>query len=172
VAPELWVLGKIVGVFGVRGEVRLWLDNPDSSWLFEGPRDVLLRAPDGSERRVELRARSGAGKRVLGRIQGHSRREEAEALMGWQILVPRDVLPEPEEGAWYVEDLLGLEVVTASGRALGELVEVHQNAPVEVWEVRGPGGTCYVPVLLERIVEVGERVVVSDDGVVFDDDQR
>jgi hypothetical protein len=27
-------------------------------------------------------------------------------------------------------------------------------------------------VLLERIVEVGERVVVSDDGVVFDDDQR
>ncbi len=86
--------------------------------------------------------------------------------MGWTILAPRDAFPEPEDGSWYVEDLLGLEVVTDAGRPLGVLVAVHQNAPVEVWEVHGGGETHFVPVLLDRIIEVGERIVVRDDGVV------
>ncbi len=163
---SLWVLGHVAGVFGVRGELRLWLDNPDSTWLHEAPRQVVLRSPDGVERRVELRARPGAGKRILGRVKGFTRREEAEELKDWQILVPRDALPEPEDDAWYVEDLLGCEVRTDTGRVLGTLAEVHQSAPVEVWEVHGPAGTHYVPVLLDRIVEVGELIIVRDDGVV------
>lgn len=164
---ELWVLGHIAGVFGVRGEVRLWLDNPDSRWLFESPREIVLRSPDGAERPAKLQARPGSGRRILGRIPGHQRREQAEALMGWEILAPRDALPEPDDGSWYVEDLLGLEVRTASGRVLGRLAEVHQHAPTEVWEVHGTDGPCYVPVLLDNIVEVGACIVVADEGVVY-----
>jgi 16S rRNA processing protein RimM len=166
---ELWVLGHIAGVFGVRGELRLWLDNPDSPWLFEAPREVVLRSPDGAERAVTLQARPGSGRRVLGRIPGHQRREQAEALVGWEILADRGALPALDEGSWYIEDLLGLEVRTASGRVLGRLVEVHQSAPVEVWEVHGPDGPSYVPVLLDKIIEVGQCVIVADDGVVHGD---
>jgi 16S rRNA processing protein RimM len=163
---ELWVLGRVTGVFGVRGELRLWLDNPDSSWLYEQAREVVLRADDGRERALRLKARPGAGRRILGRVEGFERREQAEALVGWEILAPRDALPELDDGSWYVEDLIGLSVFTDRGRALGELVEVHQGAPVEVWEILGPEGTSYVPVLLERILEVGESILVRDDGVV------
>ncbi len=163
---ELWVMGHVAGVFGVRGELRLWLDNPDSSWLYDRPRQVTLRSPDGVEREVTLQARPGAGRRVLGRASGLQTPEDAQKLVGWQILAPRDELPEPEDGSWYVEDLMGREVRTVEGQTLGRLVEVHQTAPVEVWEVLGPEGTCYVPVLLDRIVEVGEVIVVRQDGVV------
>ncbi len=163
---ELWLLGHVAGVFGVRGELRLWLENPDSTWLLEASRDVLLRSSDGQERQVSLRARPGAGRRILGRIEGLSRREQAEALVDWQILVPRDALPEPEDDSWYIEELLGLEVRTEQGALLGKLVEVHQSAPVEVWEIHGDEGICYVPVLVDRIVEVGDVIVVREDGVV------
>lgn len=166
-SAELWVLGHVAGVFGVRGELRLWLDNPDSDWLREAPRDVVLRSPDGVERPARLQARPGAGRRILGRIEGLTDRDEAEGLMGWEILAPRQQLPELDEGSWYIEDLLGLEVRTLEGVSLGRLVEVHQHTPVEVWEVRGPDGTSYVPVLLDHIVEVGEFIVVRHDGVVF-----
>jgi 16S rRNA processing protein RimM len=163
---ELWVLGHVTGVFGVRGELRLWLENPDSGWMKDKARAVVVRSPDGEERQLRLRARPGAGKRILGRVEGFQRREQAEELVGWEILAPRDDLPEPEEGSWYVEELIGLPVRTDAGRLLGELVEVHQGAPVEVWEIRGPEGACYVPVLLDRILEVGEHILVRDDGVV------
>ena len=163
---ELWELGHIAGVFGVRGELRLWLDNPESPWLFDAPRPVFLRSPDGAERSVQLQARPGAGRRVLGRIPGLQCREDAEAVVGWRILAAREALPEPDDGSWYVEELMGLEVTTDTGKVLGRLVQVHQNAPVEVWEVRGPEGLFYVPVLLDNIVEVGERIIVADRGVV------
>ncbi len=166
-AAETFVLGRVNGVFGVKGEVRLMLYNLESRWLFEEPRDVVLRAPDGRTRPARVQARPGAGKRVLGRIDGLTDRDKARAMMDWEVLAPREILPEPEEGCWYVDDLLGLEVRTDAGRVLGKLCEVYQDAPVEVWEVGGPAGTFYVPVLLENILELDESgVLVRDEGVV------
>ncbi len=166
-AADAFVLGHVSGIFGVRGELRLMLHNPDSRWLFEQPREVVLRAPDGRTRPARIQARPGAGRRVLGRMDGLHDREQARALMEWEILAPREAMPEPDEGSWYVEDLMGLELRTDAGRVLGTIAEVHQQAPVEVWEVHGPAGLFYVPVLLENILEVGaEGVVVRDEGVV------
>jgi len=171
VGTDLWLLGHVAGVFGVRGELRLWLDNRDSTWLIDASREVVLRSPDGQERQVSLWARPGAGRRILGRIEGLSRPEQAEALVDWQILVPRDALPDLDDDSWYIEEIMGLEVRTEHGALLGKLVEVHQGAPVEVWEIHGDGGVCYVPVLVDRIVEVGDVIVVREDGVVLGEEQ-
>ena len=44
-------LGSLMGAFGVRGEVRVWLHHPESD-LLATPREVVLVAPDGSRRRA------------------------------------------------------------------------------------------------------------------------
>ena len=163
------VLGRIAGVFGVRGEVRLLLYNPEGEWLFEGVRDVTLRAPDGHGQPARLRVRPGAGRRVLGTVEGVGDRDGARVLIGWEIVVPRAALPEPEPGSWYVEELLGCAVRTRDGRALGTLTQIHPGAPVDVWEVHGPAGTSYVPALAVNLLAVGPaEIVVRDEGVVED----
>ncbi len=160
------VLGRIAGVFGLEGEVRLFLHNPGSD-LFDAPLDVHLRSPAGKARQARLSTRPGAGRRVLGRIEGVDTPEAAGTLVGWEITVPRAALPQPGPEAWYLHDVLGCAVRTASGRDLGRLAAVHQGGTVDVWEMTGPAGTTWLPLLSGRVLAVDDDgLVVSDEGLV------
>jgi 16S rRNA processing protein RimM len=163
--PDEIGLGYVSGVFGVRGELRLFLSNRDSDFLSPTPREVSLISPEGERRTVVLAARPGAGGRVLGRIDGVEDREGARALLGWEIVVPRAELPPTDEGEYYHFQLLGLEVVDDSGRRVGELAEIY-DGEVDIWVVRGPGGPHYLPALKERVrveLDRGRIVVLASD---------
>ncbi len=116
-------LGSVVGVFGVRGELRLHLHNRIDSVLAE-PRSVVLQESDGTERVAEIRIRPGAGKRIIGRVDGITTPEAAAALVGALVLIERDQLPQTDEGEYYVADLLGLSVEDEAGTVLGTLADV------------------------------------------------
>lgn len=157
-------LGRVMAPFGYHGELRLFLNNPDSELLAE-PRSVVLVLQDGRRVPLTLSARPGAGRRVIGRASGVSTEAEALALTDAEILIARADLPPPEEGAWYHHDLLGTPVRTADGRALGRVAEIHSQGGTDVWVLRGAGPERYLPVLRALLVEVkpGERIVVRDD---------
>lgn len=164
--PDEVSLGRVEALFGVSGELRLFLYNRQSELLFQ-PREVTLAFGDRSRRQVRMHARPGAGLRVLARIEGIDTPEEASKLVGAEILLPRAALPPPEPDAWYHADLLGTPVFTASGREIGRIAEIHSAGGTDTWTIRGPEGETYLPVLraLLREVRPGERVVVSDEAV-------
>jgi 16S rRNA processing protein RimM len=54
---------------------------------------------------------------------------------GAELQVPRDSLPEPEEGSYYVSDLLGLAVEEEEGDLLGRVVEVAPGPANDVLEL-------------------------------------
>ncbi|MNC89225.1 Ribosome maturation factor RimM [compost metagenome] len=49
----------------------------------------------------------------------------------------REALPEPEEGHYYLADLVGLEVVNRQGEALGVVKGWMHNGAQDVMEVAG-----------------------------------
>lgn len=156
-------LGRVSGVFGVRGEVRLYLHNP-SSFLLDGEHDVELVGPDGQVKAARLSARPGAGKRILGRIAGIEDRDSAAALMGWQIRVARRALPDLEPDEYYVWQMEGAEVqVLGRAGSLGRVVTVHQTGPIELIEIdTGTAEPLFVPsleVFVERF-DAGAGVLV------------
>jgi 16S rRNA processing protein RimM len=53
---------------------------------------------------------------------------------GTELQVPRDSLPEPEEGSYYVFELVGLEV-EEEGESLGRVVEVAPGLANDVLEL-------------------------------------
>jgi 16S rRNA processing protein RimM len=53
---------------------------------------------------------------------------------GTELQVPRDSLPEPEEGSYYVFQLVGLEV-EEEGESLGRVVEVAPGLANDVLEL-------------------------------------
>lgn len=132
------LLGRVIGAFGVRGEIKL-----DS---FTEPREQILRYQPwilrdarGGERELSgVRARQTA-KGIVVRFPDVEDRDAAEALRGCEVYVPRSVLPPPAAGEFYWVDLEGLRVQTLEGQALGtvshlfatganDVVVVHDDA--------------------------------------------
>lgn len=169
--PEELELGHLMGAFGVRGEVKLYLHNPDSD-LLARPRDVVLQGPDGSRRTARLRARTGAGRKVIGVVEGVNDRDGAAALTGWRVRIPASALPPPAEDEFYVHQVLGARV-ESGGVAVGQVHDVHDNGPTTVLEVALAGGRVgYVPMLPTHVLELdvaGRRVVVAAGALAVDE---
>ncbi|RZJ38866.1 MAG: 16S rRNA processing protein RimM, partial [Brevundimonas sp.] len=102
---KLIQVGQVSGGFGVRGEVRITAYTADPMTLLAW-RD-LLRA-DGSTGLTLLSARPDKVG-VVGRAKEIATKEEADALRGLKLFIPRDRLPEADEDEVYLTDLIGVE---------------------------------------------------------------
>lgn len=157
-ADTSWLeVGKIVGVQGLKGEVRVY-PNSDFPERFEVPGLRWLLRPEATEpEQIELlsgRYLNGKGLYVL-RFEGVSDRTQAEALKNCRLLVPESDRPPLEEGEFHVSDLLGLEVFDQATQALvGTVVDVFAagNDLLEV-ELSESGSKKLIP-FVEEIVPV------------------
>ena len=124
-------MGRVAGAYGVRGWVKV---APD-----EGAEEDLASASEwwiGAEPYAVSGARIH-GATVVGKLAGIESREQALALKGKAVAVRRDALPEPEEGKYYLADLVGLEVVNVQGARLGVVTRTYSNGAHDVIEVAG-----------------------------------
>lgn len=169
-ADDEILLGEVIGVFGFRGELRLHLYNREDSSLAE-ERPVTLVDADGHRRAARMQVRSGAGKRVLGRIPGVDTEEAARALQGVQIWIARAELPPPEPGEFYVHDLIGADVVDANGAPQGTVVEIVPGER-DVWVLERDGNEAFLiagPGVVQEVDVAGKRVVVAVGAVAAED---
>ncbi len=115
-------VGLVLKPQGIRGELKV-KPYTDSAEDFRAFSRVFL---EEREYKV-LSVRTGGGAVYLG-LKGVADRNAAELLRGQEITIPRDEAPEPEEGRYYIADLLGLSIVTETGKVLGTLKDVRQAA--------------------------------------------
>ncbi len=147
-------MGRVAGAYGVRG------------WLKVACEPERLAAlgrwwVGGSERVVErTKAHSGS---LLAKIRGLETREQAEALKGETVSVPRERLPEPAEGTYYWSDLVGLEVVNAQGLVLGVVRGMFSNGAHDVAELSGERARLlpWVPAVVKKVDLVDRRIEVD-----------
>jgi 16S rRNA processing protein RimM len=80
---------------------------------------------------------------------------------GAELEVPRDALPPPEEGSYYVFDLVGCDVEEEGGRLLGRVVDVAPGVANDVLELdTGPA----LPLVADCVGEIDlerRRIVVA-----------
>lgn len=148
---SLILVGRVAGAFGVRGEVRLTSYTAEPSALLDY-RD--LKREDGRPALTLLSGRPAKGGLVV-RAQEVETREQAEALRGLNLYIPRDILPEPEEDEFYVTDLIGLAVETPQGEPLGRVKNVQDFGAGDLLEIEPPEGAAwYLPFTKEAVPEV------------------
>ncbi len=90
-------------------------------------------------------------------------REAARSLKGEELLIGRGELDPPEEGEYYVADLVGLTAFDDDGGVVGVVSDTFETAAHEVLIVRDEGGSdLYVPFTLEHVPELdpGSRRLV------------
>ena len=149
---KLILVGQVAGGFGVKGEVRVTAYTAEPMALLAyGP---LLRA-DGSVGLTLTTARAAKGA-VIGRAKEIETKEQADALRGLKLFVPRERFPAPDEDEVYVTDLIGLEARDPDGRVLGRVKAVQNFGASDMLEITPAEGgqTWYLPFTLEATPEL------------------
>lgn len=156
------VIGQLGGAFGVRGELRLKSFCADPESIAEyGP----YRLDDGREAAtLVLTGRIKGG--FSARLDGVTTREEADALKGVQLSVPRTALPVLPDDEFYHADLIGLDVIDTGGQLLGRIKAVQDHGAGDLLEITVPGAssTVLLPFTREAVptVDLGAGRLVAD----------
>ncbi|MBQ8514193.1 MAG: 16S rRNA processing protein RimM [Ruminococcus sp.] len=148
---EYLEIGKIVNVHGLRGDVKVmpWCDDPEFLCEFE----VLYLGKEHREVVVET-ARPFKNTVIL-RLEDCHTVEDAEKLRGQVLYMHRDDV-ELEEGVYFIQDLIGLQVIDAdSGQVYGTLRDVSQTGANDVYEVRDEEQkkSYWIPAIPDVVIE-------------------
>ncbi|MBR0755168.1 ribosome maturation factor RimM [Bradyrhizobium jicamae] len=135
-------VARIGAAHGVRGAVRLWTFTEDPLAVRDyGP----LMTKDGS-RQFEVTHLREAKDHLVATLKGVATRDDAERLNGIELYVPRDRLPDTEDGEYYHTDLIGLAAVTTAEQPLGKVIAIHNFGAGDIIEIAPPqGATMLLP---------------------------
>jgi 16S rRNA processing protein RimM len=143
------IVGQLVGVYGVRGWLRLKsFTDPIENIVEYAPWQVRFR---GQWRDVDVVAARAHGKGLVVQLDGVDDRDAAAAWVGSDVAVARDALPRLSNDEYYWSDLIGLEVVTTGGATLGHVDSLLETGANDVLVVRGDRERL-IPFLPDRVV--------------------
>jgi len=128
-------LGKISGVFGLQGWVKVCSDTDPREGIVRYRQWVLEQGADQKTLRVEQGKRHGKG--VIAKLDGIADRDAAESLVGSRIAVRRADLPQLADDEYYWSDLIGIQVETVAGVALGTVKSLFATGANDVIVVDG-----------------------------------
>ena len=152
-------VGQVAGAYGLDGAVKV-VPLTDFADRFDPGATFLI---DGTEREVEW-SRDGHPGVVL-KLRGIDNRTIAELFRGRYLEIPEADVRPLAEGRFYHHQVVGLAVLTTSGRQLGTIAEVLERPANDVWVSREGVVEHLIPATRDAVVEVdiaAGRVVVAD----------
>jgi 16S rRNA processing protein RimM len=162
-SSSLIELGVVGAPFGVRGWVKLrsFTDPPDR--LLQHRSLQLGLGGVWTAYRIEASGRSGG--QLTAKLSGIEDRDQAQALRGAQVCVPRSELPQRDDKDFYRADLIGCEAVNLAGVRLGTVQHFVETPAQVLMVVRGEQEYWIpaVPQHLRRVDLLARQVVVDWD---------
>jgi 16S rRNA processing protein RimM len=161
-------IGKIVGVFGVKGELKVFKMVEDVAY-FEAGRRVMLKAQ--GEVLSSYTVKTVKPYKNILRIQFKEipDRSAAEKRVGADVFIPRSALPETDADTWYWCDLIGLEVYKTDNQYMGRVTSMIETGSNDVFVVTGDHGETLLPAIASVVVDVdiesGRMLVDPPEGL-------
>lgn len=159
-------MGVVGRAVGLKGEVEVDVVSDDDRRFAVGSR--VLEA--GSRQPLTVRsARRNRNGPVLA-FEEVVDRAGADALRGAELVVPASEARRLGPGEYWDHDLVGCEVVTTEGSAVGRVSGVLHAPANDVLIVEGPRGEELIAFVAGTIrsVEAGARITVESSGLLED----
>ena len=158
-------IGRILGPHGIRGELKV-LPLTDDPSRFDALKDCFLDDIGGGPpvpcRCVSVRHQNDS---ILMRLHGVDTREDAERMKGRYLLVHRKDAIRLPPGSHFICDLIGCQVESVQGEALGVLDEVLATGSNDVYLVKKDGvRDLLIPALktVIRSIDIEARLIRVD----------
>ena len=145
-------LGKIVGVFGVRGWVKVYSETRPREQIFKySPWFIEV---NGAVTEIDVLEGRAQGKGLIASLKGYSDSNAAKQLVGAEITIPGHMLPTAGKDEFYWSQLIGLSVVNTQGIELGHVDSLFETGANDVLVVKGDR---------ERLIPFTEFAVLEID---------
>ena len=158
----------IIRPHGIKGEVVVDLAR-DLMELIAEPMELRVTARDGTEHFLTVdQARTHKARRLV-KFKGVDTVEEAASLRASSVWLSREQIGPLESERWFVQDIIGIDVLTDEGELLGTLAEVMHTPANDVYVVRKDSQEILLPVIDEVVkvvdLEAGRMVVHLMEGL-------
>lgn len=169
------LVAEVTGAHGVGGNVRARLIASEPKvavQAMEQSKSVLARSKDGQERTLTLRsARPGLNAKNGWSLNFRelNSRSDAEEIYGFSLYVPEASRPALDDGAFYVDELVGMKVVTDTKFDLGTLTEVLNTPANDVYVTERGAMIPAVPAFILSIDPATRVITVNDIPGLRDD---
>ena len=139
-ASEKVLLGRITGVYGVKGWVKVFsYTDPMEAIVDYSPWFIRAenRNPDRENRaawtKVKLKAGKRQAKTVIAKLENCNDRDAAMAYIGTEIAIEQQQLEElTEQDEYYWRDLIGLRVINQQDVELGVVKSLMETGANDV----------------------------------------
>lgn len=153
-------LGAIVGVHGIKGEVKVKsFTEIDSNLDKYGPLEN-----EAGDRKFIIKVVGHSKELLRVKIKGVDDRNIAESLIGTGLYVNRDLLPELDEEEFYHTDLIGLKAKLGS-QEVGEVSGVYNFGAGDLVDIKLTSGKSEIlPFTKEYVPEIN----IKDGYIIID----
>lgn len=163
-APAI-LIGHVQGAFGIKGWLKIHSYCRPKEQILEYASWHLHVFRDEKAYRLDEGRLHGNG--IVAHLSGVDTRTGAEALKHAQIWVPAADLPELPSGEYYWYQLIGLDVVTETGRRLGKIQRLMETGAHDVMVIENQegGGEILIPYVRDTVVksvDPGRKLVTVD----------
>ena len=134
-------IGHCTTPHGIKGEFSFVLYNSDESVLRDGaivslmPRSASSSIPqDGKEFKIR---KINFGNKTIVTLDGVADRNLVEAMVPFDIYFARENFPETDDGEYYLNDLLGLEVINYVTKvSIGRVMDFYENGVQVILKIK------------------------------------
>ena len=151
--PKLISLGVITKVRGNKGEVVIGLISRYKEQYYS-IRRLVIRPPIGADYELIAERMWFHKEKLIIKFRGCESTEQAQAMVGSEVLIAEKELPPTEEDYYYVFQLMGLRVFSLEGDYLGEVSDIICTGGTDVLVVRKEKGECLIPMAKEYLKEI------------------
>ncbi len=151
------ILGKVGAVYGVKGWLKIHSFTDEHEAILDYfPWSLKLGNKIQSVDITDWRKHNNG---LIVKVTGIDDRDIAQTIVGSEIFVMQDVLPELPEGDFYWRDLMGMSVVTEQGYNLGVVSDIMETGANDVLVVKANPTDGFgkkerlIPYLLEQVVK-------------------
>jgi 16S rRNA processing protein RimM len=123
-------IAKIVNVHGIKGEVKIKTYTISDNDIF------TFKAIYDEENNLYNIKKSGVSKGcIIARINDLKDRNESTKLVGKELFIEREELPEINDEEFYHSDLIGLDIVDLDRKRLGSVKAIHNFGNSDILEI-------------------------------------
>lgn len=150
------VVGSINGVYGIKGWVKVFSHtSPIEQILLYQPWSLHKGSKQVS---VEVKEGKLHGKGIIALPDGFETRNDAESLVGYEIRIDANQLPELPEGEFYWHELEGMQVVNRAGEVFGVVDRMIETGANDVMVVSATSDSVddeerLIPFVIDEIVD-------------------